>query len=356
MTRIGLIARADDTGLGHQSWEFHRHMSPTKTLIIDLEGQSASGKDLTAHPERFPGNTTVVFGIPCRGVIEEWLEGLDVLFTMETPYNYEFYSIAREKGIRTVLQANYELLDYLHDGPHQDHLPDILVMPSTWCLPLVKHRLGDRMKVVYLPVPIPTDRWDKPSTDTGSCRRLLHVAGYPAIGDRNGTRNLLDALRYVQSRITVTLTCQRPGYLGSLIQPGQDHGNASLVIDSAPRDNYWDLYADHDVLVLPRRYGGLCLPLNEALGAGLPAIMPDIPPNNDWLPLEWLTSARVGDTVMMKTLVDLYQSDPRDLAAHIDRMVYDEDFYSRCQHQARELSLEYSWDSLIGYYQEVLSS
>lgn len=356
MTRIGLIARADDTGLGQQSREFHRHLDPAKTLIVDLTEQSASGKDLTIHPDRFPGEgTSIVRGIPTDADLELWLDGLDTVFTMETPYNYRLYSLARQRGIKTVLQANWELLDYLQDGPHQQHLPDVLALPSTWFLPMARHRFSGQMKVTYLPVPIPTDRWNESLTDTDICRRFLHVAGHPALADRNGTANLLDALRYVRQPVTVTLTCQRPGYLGSLIKPGQDHGNATLVIDSAPRQHYWDLYTGQDAMVLPRRYGGLCLPLNEALGAGMPVIMPDISPNNRWLPPDWLVPAHAENTVLTKTLIDIYYTDPQALAARMDQMAADPDLYARSRQQARFLAQEYSWTALFTYYQEVLS-
>lgn len=355
MTRLGLIARADNTGLGTQSAEFHRHMRPAKTLIVDLAGQSASGKDLTIYPERFEhGEVTVHPGIPTKKALSAFLDGLDAVFTMETPYDYELYSLARKKGIRTILQGNWELLDYLQDGPHQKYLPDVLGMPSTWNLTKAHHILSERMDVVHLPVPVPTDRWDETSAHPVTARRFLHVAGYPAIGDRNGTRDLLAALRYVKSEVTVNLTCQRPGWLGALIQADQKPDNVTLVIDSAPVVNYWDLYTGHDALVLPRRYGGLCLPLNEALGAGIPAIMPDISPNIDWLPHDWLATATLDDTIMTKTLIDVYRTDPQSLAMKIDQMATDEEFYGKARRQARELSETYSWDALLPYYREVI--
>lgn len=354
MTRLGLIARADNTGLGNQSAEFHRHMHPDKTLVVDLAGQSASGKDLSIYPERFPGETTVHPGVPTRKALSAFLDGLDAVFTMETPYNYELYSLARKKGIRTILQGNWELLDYLQPGPHQKHLPDVLGLPSTWHLTEAHHVLSGKMEVVHLPVPVVTDRWDETPTRTDSCTRFLHVAGHPAVGDRNGTRDLLAALRYVKSTVTVTLTCQRPGWLAALIAPGQKPDNVTLVIDSSPPKDYWDLYAGQDALVLPRRYGGLCLPLNEALGAGIPAIMPDISPNADWLPHDWLAAATLDNTIMTKTLIDVYRTDPLSLAARIDRMARDEDFYGKARRQARDLAQTHSWDALLPYYREVI--
>ncbi len=352
---LGLIARADDTGLGVQSWEFHRHLRPGKTLIVDLAGRSASGKDLTVHPHRFGhGEVTVCAGPPDDRTLEDWLEGLDTVFTMETPYNYRLYGLARARGIRTVLQGNWELLDYLQDGPHQGHPPDVLALPSTWHLREAAYRLADRMRVIHLPVPIALDRWpETPAPD--SCTRFLHVAGYPAVGDRNGTRDLLDALRYIRSEVTVTLTCQRPGHLGGLITRGQSPDNVTLVIEPDPPRDYWDLYTGQHALVLPRRYGGLCLPLNEALGAGIPALMPDVEPNRDWLPQDWLTPANPHDTIHTKTLIDVYRADPRGLAERIDRLASDGDFHARCRHQARVLATLHGWDALLPYYLEVLS-
>jgi glycosyltransferase involved in cell wall biosynthesis len=352
MTRIGLVARGDNTGLGVQSWEFHRHMHPAKTLICDFTGNSASGKDLTIYPDRFPGDTTVVTGPPDGPTMMGFLDDLDVVVAMETPYNHDLFFMCRDREIRTVLQANWEMMGY-HREADRLPFPDVLALPSTWHLGEAQNRFGDRTEVIHLPVPVVTDR-NETSTATASCRRFVHVGGNPAAADRNGTRDLLAALRYVRSEITVTLTCQRPGWLAALIQPGQKPDNVTLVIESSPPENYWDLYAGQDALILPRRYGGLCLPLNEAIGAGIPAIMPDISPNFDWLPQDWLTPATLDDTIMTKTLIDVYRSDPPSLASRIDRMAADDDFYARCRRQARGLAEAHNWEALMPYYRKVL--
>lgn len=354
MSRIGLIARADNTGLGTQSWEFHRHLNPAKTLIVDFTHTSASGKDLTVHPERFPGNTTIVTGPPDTNTLIEFLDGLDSVFTMETPYNFALYTLARQRGIQTVLQANWEMLAYLQDGEHQQHVPDILALPSTWHLAEATHRFGDRMTVSHLPVPIPTDRFDDVKMPL-TASRFLHVAGYPAVADRNGTRDLLAALPHVRAEVTITLTCQRPGYLGGLMTANVSPPNVTLVIETTTHNDYWGLYAGHHALILPRRYGGLCLPVNEALGAGMPVLMPDISPNHDWLPPDWLTPARQVDTIYTKIPIDVHLSDPVELAARIDRLATDEDFYGHARRQARFLADIHSWTSLLPHYQEVLA-
>ena len=353
MSRIGLIARADNTGLGNQSWAFQRHVRPDKTLIVDFTENSDSGKDLTIHPERFPGNTTIVTGPPDGPAMVEFLDDLDTVFAMETPYNFDLFRMCRARGIKTVLQANWEMLGYHHD---EDRLPfpDVLAFPSTWHLPLARRKFGDRTKVVFLPVPI--EKSPRPASPPTTATRFLHVAGYPAVGDRNGTSDLLEALRYVKSEITVTLTCQKPGWLGTLIEPDQVPDNVTLVIDSSPPEDYWDLYADQHALVLPRRYGGLSLPVNEAIGAGIPVIMPAISPNTRWLPPEWLVPATLHNTIYTKAIVDVFRADPRGLAGLVDRMANDVDFYSKACGQARVLQEEHSWDFLLPrYYQKAMS-
>ena len=352
MTRIGLVARADRTGLGNQSRILHRHLKPAKTLIVSLAGMSATGKDLSIQPEWFPGDTTISDGIPADEVLESWLEGLETVLTIETPYNSRLYTLARQKSVRTVLQGNWELLDYLQDGPHQEHLPDLIVLPSTWNLYHARTLLQGRVGVSLLPVPVPDDITPGPLPPRAS--RFLHVVGNPAIHDRNGTYDLMAALRHVKSEITVTLACQRPGYLESIVDPDQVPANVSLVI-SPPVEDHRDLYAGQHAQILPRRYGGLCLPLNEALAAGIPTIMPAISPNSRWLPDEWLVPARVTDTFMAKTPIDIHTTDPLVLAVRIDALATDEDFYGFTRRQARQLADQFSWPSLVPTYERVLA-
>src|SRR5581483_7515404 len=59
--------------------------------------------------------------------------------------------------------------------------------------------------------------------------------------------------------------------------------------------NYEDIYKKGSVLVLPRKYGGNCLPMNEALSAGMPVIMSNISPQADFLPDKWLVDAKESD-------------------------------------------------------------
>jgi glycosyltransferase involved in cell wall biosynthesis len=334
--RLGLIARADNRGLGQQTWAVQRQLHPAKTMVVDCP----SMQPLQLHTDRFPG-AHIVRGLPTQDDYATFLDGLDVVYTAETGYG-DLWSVAQRMGVKTVLHANYEFLD-----PRDQ--PSVWAAPSLWNF--------DRFPAgaVHLPVPIETDRFpitEKPLTAS----RFLHVVGRPAIHDRNGTLDLLLALQHVKAEIVVTITCQQPGYVGGLIGDNQIRtpDNVTLVLDGGDRDFYWTVYTNQHALILPRRFGGLCLPANEAVGAGIPVIMPDIDPNNTWLPAEWLTPSIMAGDFHAKQFVPWYRTDPEALAAKIDQLALNNDFYIRALAKAHLLREQLSWESLKPTYREVL--
>jgi glycosyltransferase involved in cell wall biosynthesis len=335
---LALIARADNRGLGQQTWAVFRNLQPSKTLVVNCH----SAQPLKLRYERFP-DSLVVDGLPNRQDFHELLNGVTSLYTAETGYNQELWDVAEQRGIKTVLHANYEFLDT------QDR-------PTVWAAPSLWNIHSWPAGTIHLPVPIETERFpitEKPST----ARRFLHVVGRPAIHDRNGTRDLLEALRYVKSPIELTITCQHPGYVGGLINDHNIHrpGHIQLTISPGDTENYWDIYTGFDAMILPRRFGGLCLPANEAIGAGMPVIMPDTNPNNTWLPPEWLVPATHAGEFRAKKHISYVRTDPMLLAEKIDQLAQDNTFYTEAVNKALTLRNQYSWKTLTPLYEQVLS-
>jgi hypothetical protein len=94
--------------------------------------------------------------------------------------------------------------------------------------------------------------------------------------------------------------------------------DSRIKIEYDNPDNREDLYAGFDAMVLPRRYAGLCLPMNEALLSALPVFMTDISPNNKILPQSWLAqSTKIGE-LMTRTMIDVHEANPEHLASIID--------------------------------------
>jgi hypothetical protein len=335
MTNLGLIARADNRGLGQQTWAVFRQMRPAKTLVVDCPSQ----QPLPLRLERFPGAEVV--GIPTRDEIRRFLDGLDTVYTAETGYTPHLWAEAQRMGVRTILHANYEFLD-------RADRPTVWAAPSTW------HLSRFPSGTVHLPVPIESDRFPR-ITRPLTARRFLHPIGRPAIHDRNGTADLIAALRYVRSEITVVITCQQPGYVDSLLRGAVVPDHLRVLIHDGDDEHYWDKYRGMDAMILPRRFGGLCLPLNEALGAGIPTIMPDIAPNNDWLPASWLVPAhRVGE-FDAKQHIDLYSAYPQALAERIDTLASSTSAYAAACAHARELADQLSWAANKPEYERLCS-
>jgi glycosyltransferase involved in cell wall biosynthesis len=252
------------------------------------------------------------------------------------------WDVAAKLNVRTVLHANFEFWD-------PTDRPTVLAAPSLWNL--------DRFPpgTVHLPVPVETDRFT-PEPHPTTAQHFLHVVGRPAIHDRNGTLDVLRALQHVTSPITVTITCQQHGYVGGLINDNgiQIPAHIKLNVESGDVENYWDNYHHIDALILPRRFGGLCLPANEAIGAGIPVIMPDIDPNNTWLPKAWLVPAELAGDFWAKQQIFFYRTDQHLLAQKIEQLATDEDFYGHSLWTAENLRAAMSWEALEPRYRELL--
>lgn len=336
--KIGLIARADKTGLGIQTKAFYDHMSPDRTLVVDLRHCSGQSPDLSLYPDakvwhdrRYPG--TEIIADP---VIDQFLDGLDLVFTCETPYNYYLFQKARELGVRTVQQYNFEFLDYLHFSGLP--FPDLLAAPSPWNIPVVKRKLPS-VRVELLPVPV--DRKLLPFQQRSSLNKLLHIAGTPAVEDRNGTLLAIEAMKYVESPVTLTVKTQKR-------IPANPPQN--VHIDNSDVENYWDLYGDEDAFLFPRKFGGLSLPINESISCGMVPILSGCEPQTAWIPTECLVRGSVTKQIMTKTMIDIYEVSPHSLAMKIDEFYEDRLSFNKLSFKMNEIGDSISWDTLKPRY------
>lgn len=342
--RLGLIARADNTGLGNQTYEFYRHMKPDKTMVIDISHLNGNINDFSRYPDG-----QVIHGFPKSHNIDEFLKDLDVVFVAESPYNYWLYERAKQLGVKVAVQYNYEFFDW-YSHPHLP-TPDMLIAPSRWHYEQIQEFCDERkIKHVYLHCPV--DREKLPFVPKKQARKFLHIAGKPAAFDRNGTETVLDAMQYVNEDVEVYVTVQSPKFLEEWIPRGK--GNPKLhFYDTSYVKDYPDLYKDMDVLLFPRRYGGNCLPLNEALSTGMPVIMPDLSPNNHLLPPQWLLPAQKIGEFKPRMIVDIYGVNPMLLAEKIDEMARSTDMHDQ-SHIADAIASQIDWKVMEPMYREAL--
>lgn len=353
--KLGLVARADNSGLGMQTWEFYRHIHPDKTMVIDISAFNNNKN----YPDRYD-QATYITGFPTDQDWEQFFQGLDVVFTAESGYTQNFYHIARRMGVKTAVQYNYEFMDWLvnPDFPR----PDMLVAPSQWHYQDVQSWCEvNNVKHIYLHCPV--DRTKLPLRTIKKARTFLHVAGKAAAHDRNGTETVIKAAELLKTQAKIVIHFQgNQGLAHQATHKYEDYlkqyleqSSRNITLRKQEYDNYQDIYAEGDVMILPRRYGGNCLPMNEALSVGMPVIMPAISPNSVFLPKNWLTPASKVGSFTPRTTIDIYQVSPQALATKID------EFYNMNENQmwfenlkANELAKIIDWQVLAPKYREEL--
>ncbi len=322
-TRVGFLARADNGGLGCESWEFVRNFNPDKVLVI--RGEHGH------HPERFNGyNCQHTNGIPTHDDIDRFLKDIDVVFSIETFYNWGIIDMARMRGIRTVLRVNFELnvLDTYPNHPQ----PDMVVLPSMWHYDDIRHP-----NKLFLPFPV--NRKVLPYRERSRIENFYFIAGHNCFEDRNGVEVMLAAIPYIQAPVTILSQYPMPYYPNTV---------------NTDFENYWEIHKG-DCLISPRRYAGQSLPMNEALSLGIPVIMPNVSPQSDLLPNEMLVptnGSRVIETQGGR--IDRYDVDPRVLAEKVNEL-----YHSDITHLSRfadQYAETISWETLLPKYQSMFDS
>lgn len=339
--KIGLLAYSTDTGLGNQTLNFYKHMKPHKTLVADL----TKFNGVQTNHDRFP-DAHIASGFPNHADIDWLLDDVDLVFVCETPLNYELFESAAAKNIKTVLQYNFEFLDYLNQPALPK--PDVLAAPTIW------HK-NDVISANIAPVidlPVPADASDITPREISECRTMINIAGKQAIHDRNGTQIFVEAALKCGNKFSYKIYAQQiDDQTKRLIERANQRINLEVIFNVP---DYLDMYKDGDVLVLPRKYGGLCLPMQEALAAGIPVIMPDIEPNGYRLPKQWLVHSKYSRSFMTRTKLEIYETDPNWIAFKMCEFG-NKDFMKWSNKEAIEIGKGLKWETLKPLYQTVFN-
>jgi len=327
--KLGLLVRADDTGLGYQTRAYYKHLKPDKTLLVDIQKMNGNVQRYEWYE-----NPIISRGFPNREILMQFLDGLDVVLTAETPYNFDLYILAKQKGIRVICVENPEFYDHIKYP--ELPMPTDIILPSVWLQgEVTAHATSKGVRVHQIHHPVDREEYPFRLRTVG---KPMHIAGKPAVNDRNGTWDFMQA---VPDGIVTTQSDD----LAYNIRRRYRHCNVYTKVTSE------QLYNLGDILVLPRKYGGNCLPLNEALSSGMPVIMPDIEPNNNLLPKEWLVPATVTDYFTPRTRVDIYSA---DIDALRERIEYVRANIQQESERADQIADSISWETLLPKWQEVI--
>lgn len=332
MKRLGLVARADNGGLGVQTWSFARRMKPEKVLIVHTEHTTRGKADVSRFDFDYGPEVRAIPSSPRKGDAAWLMEGIDTLWTAECWYGPVLPEAAARANVRTVIQANAEITGM--------EPADVVWAPTNWRLDLLPG------KPVLMP--FPTDLELMPSREfRGEVKTLYHVHS-EAMCDRNGTELLLEACGRVNHELVLKI---RGG------TPKVEYRGLVRVEWLGPFDgmfyDHWPL--DVDAFVMPRRYGGLSLPMQEAASLGLPIIATDAAPQRSILPTQALILAKKGGEEPMRGgWIDIINCSVPAIASKINQLVEQPHYASFLAERCHDWAKAISWESLLPHYEATL--
>lgn len=300
--KVGSIVLATEQGLGYLAKSFYDNG------VIDF-----------VHVHKHGSRTNHYEWYPDRVSMEELLDKCDTLLFFEVPFDWSIIPKAQAKGIKVVFMPMYECTN--NPMPFK---PDLILSPSA----LDKRYYPDSIHVT-VPVSVVWHKREK-------ARTFVHNAGNGGLGGRNGTKELLEAMKHVKSPIKLIVRSQVP--ITEYPDPRIEYRIGSFS----------DIWSEGDVFVFPEKFNGLSLPLQEAFASGMLVMCGARFPMTEWLPKEPMIPIREYKKERIATTFDCAVYNPLDIARTIDSW-YNKDIeqYSLL---GRKWGEQNSWSALKDIY------
>jgi len=261
-----------------------------------------------------------------RDNVDWLLKGLDTMLYFEEAFDWKLIPMARNRGIKNVFMPMYECTR--KPLPYE---PDLFLCPSELDLEYYKDK---NSILVTVPVNV---KWRQRT----KAKNFVHNAGNGGLGGRNGTKELLEAMKYVKSPIQLTVRTQELG-LNSFDK------RVKIENGTIPYEN---LFKYGDVFIFPEKFNGLSLPLQEAYASGMLVMCADRFPMNKWLPNEPLIPVKSYRKEKIAVEFDYAEIDPQDIAKTIDAW-YNKDI-TKYSLMGKEWGIKNSWDVLKKDYRKI---
>jgi hypothetical protein len=293
---LGMVVRDDQGGLGNLTFEAWTHLQPAVTVVV--QSRPCRG---VPRPQVFTADFTETHYVNNPVTADEWTKFAplaDVWWSAETWYCDDAERILADAGCRSVL---YVMPEYFAGSDATD-----LWNPTGY----LHDRLPDRAKVMPWPTS-PPPSWRLRTR----VQRILHISG-GASSDRNGTQAFVQALRLVNNECDVLV--HQPDANNRLPASAfKTPGHVRLRQTTDYHDTLTGLYQWADLLVLPRRYAGLCLPALEAAATGCLVAMPNVAPQDEW-PIITFPATPARPLRLKGGRIPAWDTDPQVLARLLD--------------------------------------
>lgn len=320
--RVGSLVYCTDQGLGILAKSLYEVGVITDVVVVP-HSHWHNNYDWYPNAEKFS-----------MASARRMVDSVDSVLFLETAYDWSLIPYAQAQGKKVSLMTMYECTP--KELPAR---PDQFICPSS--LDFKYYPTNS----VQLTVPV-----NVPWRQRTRANLFIHNAGHGGLRGRNGTAELIQALRYVKSKAEFLIRSQKR--LDVSIPP-ELSGRVRIECGTAP---YERLYSAGDVFIFPEKFNGLSLPLQEAYASGMLVMCGARYPMIDWLPREPMIpvhSYRRSAVSPRCNEFDEAVYDPRDIAATIDRW-YNEPIADFSYH-GRSWAEANSWDKLRDRYLEVLT-
>jgi len=307
--KIGAIVLATDQGLGYLAKDFFDAGVIDKVYIHEHSSRPT-------HREWYPRESVV-------SSIDQLIEECDTIFAIETFFDWKTIPKARAKGKKTCIMVMYECTP----NPFP-YTPDLVLSPS-----ILDYDYYPGSTLVQVPV-----KANPVVRETANV--FVHNAGNGGLGGRNGTKEVLEAMKLVKSPIKLILRSQVPIKV-------QDDPRIDVRIGT-----FDDIWSEGDVFLFPEKFNGLSLPIQEALASGMLVMSSDRYPFNVWLPRDPLIPVASYKKTQLAVPFEMAELSTETIANCID-FWFGKDIieYSK---QGIEWGQKNSWQNLKDQYRELM--
>lgn len=284
--KIGSLVYATDQGLGNLAKSFYDAGVLDEVKIIVHVSRPT-------HYEWYPKaeNPVHIQKLHLRhnqASVQEFCKRMDVMLFFETPFDWSVIDYCRQVGVKTALMPMYECM------PKQlPVFPDLYLNPSA--LDAQYFSSTEKTKSCFIPVPV-EGKWLAGWRQRKQAKTFVHNSGHGGLRGRNGTAELVQALRHVQSsEVTIIIRTQTRdikidfdevysgGNSGDYWGASGRVGRCHVILQGGNMLPH-KLYESGDVFLFPEKFNGLSLPLQEAYASGMLIMCLDRFPMNTWLP------------------------------------------------------------------------
>lgn len=341
--RVGTLAYATEQGLGYLAKSFY-DVGIVNDIVV-VEHSSRPTKNWYPMMPHVPIREVAV-----SNAVKDICHRVDLMLFFETPFDWSLIEYCRKIGTKTALMPMFECMPKTHP------IPDVILNPSLLDyeyygsterspVPFQLYNVTMGVRTAFTPVPC-----DTPWNERKRANIFVHNAGHGGLRNRNGTPELLEALRYVESPLRLIVRSQEP--LKQTFKVGRN-----MTVDVQGSVPYNKLWSEGDVFVFPEKFNGLSLPLQEAHASGMLVMCGARFPMTAWLPEEPMIPvsryvlARIGSNCK-----DFEEAvyDPKTIAKTMDSW-YGRDI-SEFSKRGWDWGSKNSWAALLPKYRAFLET